>query len=148
MRHCPHCAELIQDAAAVCRFCKDSVPQLTPTSQEWTTFARTFYKLPPHKQWQAWEDLEEEERGFAQRVLGIDPPDHISRYVEAEAAAAVTSADSVGSQFRRIIFRVLVLVSLTLALLACALVLRLIEGGPVTQRIEVPAVSNSGHAGL
>ena len=74
MRHCPHCRQLIQDAAGYCRFCRRDLTPALDCSEKWTQFGKKFHRLPADRQQTAWDQLEPDDRVYVQKVLGIVPP--------------------------------------------------------------------------
>ncbi len=74
MRQCPHCSQLIQDAAGYCRFCEREVTPTMACSEKWAEFGKNFHQLSPAKQQTAWDQLGHDDRIEVQKLLGIVPP--------------------------------------------------------------------------
>ena len=74
MRQCPHCSQLIQDAAGYCRFCRRDVTPTMACPEEWTQFGKKFHRLSADRQQTMWDQLEPDDRVYVQKVLGIVPP--------------------------------------------------------------------------
>ena len=74
MRQCPHCSELIQDAADFCRFCRSDVTPTMACSEKWKQFGTKFHRLSAGKQQTMWDQLGPDDRVSAQKLLGIVPP--------------------------------------------------------------------------
>lgn len=58
---CPFCAEEIQDAALICRFCNRSV---TAADAGWAHFVAEYRSLPREKQLERWNKLTDEQKRF------------------------------------------------------------------------------------
>ena len=54
MRACWHCTQLIHDDATVCRFCKESVPQMH-SIEERQNFTNRFQQLSTRSRWDLWQ---------------------------------------------------------------------------------------------
>ena len=74
MRQCPHCSELIQDAAVHCRFCRQDVAPTIASSEKWTQFGKAFHRLSAPRQQAAWDKLAPVDQAYVQKALGIVPP--------------------------------------------------------------------------
>lgn len=74
MRQCPHCSQLIQDAAVHCRFCRHDVTPTIASSEKWTKFGKAFHALSPDRQQVAWDELAPADQLYVQKALGIVPP--------------------------------------------------------------------------
>lgn len=81
MKKCPFCAELIQDAAVLCRFCGREVPapllESDKESINWREFGEIYMKLSPQGQATQWAELTEQQRAYCQQTLGLPPPSKV-----------------------------------------------------------------------
>ncbi len=79
MKKCPFCAELIQDEAALCRFCGRSVTEVKPKSDpRWLRFAEEYRKLSAQDQMERWRLLTPDQQNYCTRMLRISPPPQTS----------------------------------------------------------------------
>ena len=130
MRACPECSQLIHDAATLCRFCKESVPGDVAVAPGWRNFASQFHQVSRREQRGLWQDLGDEERAYAQRVLGVEPPERFgftSRPRKRAESTLQSVLDLAGSQLRRLLTGYVLLFIVSLGLAAGVLLLRFLE---------------------
>ncbi len=155
MRGCPYCSQLIHDAAVVCRFCRESVPQVLSVEPEWEDFTSRFYRVSDGKRWDLWNTLPAEKRTYAQKILGMAPPDRVAPTYTGgavvKATPAQTPVDVVGSQLRRLLTGYLLLSVMTLAFAACVMVFQVVEVPSLASQkllLSAPGISGDLDQGL
>ena len=130
MRACPQCSLLIHDAAVVCRFCNESVTGHFAVAPGWKNFASRFFQASKREQRDLWRDLGAEDRSYAQRALGLESPERFeftSERLEEDDPAPRPVVDPSGFQLRRLLTGYALLFTLSVALVAGVLLLRIVE---------------------
>lgn len=154
MRNCPVCSELIHDAAVMCRFCNDPVPQERQTSPEWVDFAHEFYGLPNTGRWGLWQSLSPEKRLYAQQVLGMAAPrgyDSGFMVRAAKAKVRITPAQRSGFELRRLLAGYLLCGTMGLAAAGWVLVFNLVpmpDLTPVQLTLSSPVGASSADSDM
>ncbi len=137
MRACPQCSRLIHDAAMVCRFCNELVSGHFAVAQGWEDFALRFSQLSKREQRDLWQDLSDDDRSYAQKALGVEPPERFEftsmpgkQIEEAHRDLGETPrhlVDLSGAQLRRLLAGYIVLFLFSLGLVASVLLFRFVE---------------------
>ena len=138
MRACLHCAQLIHDAATFCRFCKEPVPGYQAVAPGWRNFSNEYHQATKRRQWDLWQQLSHEERSYAQKTLGMGPPQRLeftSANPNPAAVAPWRTIDPAGFQLRRLLTAYMLLLILSLALVAAVRLLRV---------VEIPSLASQG----
>ena len=130
MRVCPQCTQLIHDTLTLCRFCKEPVPAHFAIAPGWRNFADEFHQATKRKQWNLWQKLSDEQRSYAQKALGTEPPERLeftSRTRNQTAQAFLPALELGGSQLKRLLTGYILLFIIFLALVAGVMLLRIVE---------------------
>ncbi len=131
MRVCPQCTQLIHDAATLCRFCQEPVPGYFAVATGWKNFADEFHQATKRKQWHLWQKLGDEDRSYAQKALGMEPPERLdfSSPTRKQTAAVPRPAinHQAGFQLRRLLTGYILLFAMGLALVAGVMLFRMVE---------------------
>ena len=140
MRACCHCTQLIHDDATVCRFCKESVPQMHSIGER-QSFTNKFQQLSTRSCWDLWQILSSGERRYAQKGLGMEAPERFGIPLPQKEFLVVHAAiDPVGAQLRRLLTGHLLLGITAMAFVTCGLVFQVIEVPTLaSQNLIIPA---------
>ena len=129
---------MIHNAATVCRFCKESVPGHFPVALGWQNFASCFHRASRREQWDSWQELGDEDRCYAQKVLGVESPERFEFTFGLRKRAESTPQPVVAlgrSQLWRLLTGYMLLFIISLALVAGVMLLR---------SAEVPSLASRG----
>ena len=130
MRVCPHCTQLVHDAATLCRFCKEPVPGYFAVAPGWKNFADEFHQATKRHQWHLWQKLSDEDRSYAQKTLGMVPPERL------DFTFTQTAIDpQAGFQVRRLLTGYLLLFIMGLAFVAGVMLFWI---------VEIPSLASQG----
>ena len=140
MKACWHCTQLIHDEATVCRFCKESVPQMH-SIEERQNFTNKFQQLSTRSHWDLWQTLGSGERRYAQKVLGMEAPERFGISLPQKESQVVHAAiDPVGAQLRRLLTGHLLLGFTSMAFVTSGLVFQMVEVPSLaSQNLIIPA---------
>ena len=140
MRACWHCTQLIHDEATVCRFCKESVPQMH-SIEERQNFTNKFQQLSTRSPWDLKQTLGSGERRYAQKVVGMEAPERFGISLPQQESQVVHAAiDPVGAQLRRLLNGHLLLGFISMAFVTSGLVFQMVEVPSLaSQNLIIPA---------